>query len=680
MLRKIIFFSMLNLVYTHGSFKGKTGNTAFQNALKKLNIDATPLVPETDYNTYELPDMLPRSIIREDYDDVPILIEEKNNIYRREDLNITEIADIFMTENYPNLEYIITDILNFPESNFASVHMAQSINNTPILNTAININVDKITGNIISTGVSIWDDIIPTSNAISDGPPVDLKEAIVIVNNELELVEEPLNIENLQVQKHDNLDNYFKVTGVPFSKDGTLSARKLYTAVSENEAERIWELTVEIDIDLMVICVSIDTKTIVQIQDLTNHATYRVVPINMPNIGNSARVTYIDPYLKEYSPLGWHANDEKKFTDTRGNNCLVVENSDGDDIFNYNKPISGGNNLKFEFAFSTSKKTVEENQPAAASNVFYIVNLLHDIFYKLGFTEGYGNFQYSNFSGEGKDKDPVIVVISDRKTSNNAQMFVDVDGVSPVLRLYPFQKSDNIERDPAFDNQIIIHEFTHGVSNRLTGGPSTITCLTKEESNALNEGFSDFFANALQLKSNKNRNTPINLFEYVMKNAREYPITSDMDINPLMYSDLTHTTGDEDFVYTGCEVWSVMLHEVFWNVLDNFRKNENFFMKNQQNLEYVPSNFIVMKIIVDGMKLQPCNPTFISARDSILAAAENYYNDTKFKCLFWIGFAKRGLGTNAKEKSKVKISSHHYTYTYTNDRTIPKECKPYKNF
>ena len=70
-----------------------------------------------------------------------------------------------------------------------------------------------------------------------------------------------------------------------------------------------------------------------QIQNLTNHATYRVVPINMPNIGNSARVTYIDPYLKEYSPLGWHANYEEKYTDTRGNNCIVIENSDGDDKF-----------------------------------------------------------------------------------------------------------------------------------------------------------------------------------------------------------------------------------------------------------------------------------------------------------------------------------------------------------
>jgi len=674
MLKKVILLSMLSMVYTHTTFGRNNGNTVFQKALKKLNIDTTPLVPDTDYNTYELPNLQPRSILKEAYDDEPILIEEKNIIYKRNSINITEIANKFMKENYPNLEYIVTDILNFPDTNFASIHMAQAINDIAILNTAININVDKITGKIISTGVSIWNNIIPSSNAVSDGPPISLKEAIVIANDELELIKEPINLDAIQIQRDEIIDNKFKVTGVPYAADGSLSARKLYTAVSENEAERIWELTVNIDIDLVILCVSIDSGTIVQIQDLTNHASYRVVPINMPNIGNSSRETYIDPFLREYSPLGWHNDDDETYTDTRGNNCIVVENSDGDDKFNDGKPVSGGIRLKFEFSYNADKKTVEENQKAAASNVFYIINLLHDIYYKLGFTEGYGNFQYTNFSGEGQGKDPVVVVVSDRKMTNNAQMIVDVDGIAPILRLYPFTKND-LERDPAFDNQIIIHEFTHGVSNRLTGGPSTISCLTKEESNALNEGFSDFFANALQFKTKNNRYTPVHLFEYVMENARKYPITSDMNVNPLKYSDLSHSKDDEDFVYNGCEIWSVMLHEVFWNVVDTYKKNENFFKKDQQRLNYAPSNFVVMKVIINGMKLQPCNPTFISARDAILAAVDSYINDNKFKCLFWVGFAKRGLGMWASEKS----TTNNY-FTYKNDYTIPEECEPYKNF
>jgi len=52
MLSKIILLSMLSMAYTHTTFGRNNGNTVFQNALKKLNIDTTPLVPDTDYNTY----------------------------------------------------------------------------------------------------------------------------------------------------------------------------------------------------------------------------------------------------------------------------------------------------------------------------------------------------------------------------------------------------------------------------------------------------------------------------------------------------------------------------------------------------------------------------------------------------------------------------------------------------
>ena len=35
--------------------------------------------------------------------------------------------------------------------------------------------------------------------------------------------------------------------------------------------------------------------------------------------------------------------------------------------------------------------------------------------------------------------------------------------------------------DGAFDNGIIAHEFAHGISTRLTGGPTNSGCLSNEE-------------------------------------------------------------------------------------------------------------------------------------------------------------------------------------------------------
>lgn len=52
----------------------------------------------------------------------------------------------------------------------------------------------------------------------------------------------------------------------------------------------------------------------------------------------------------------------------------------------------------------------------------------------------------------------------------------------------------NPARDGALDNEIIIHEFTHGVSSRLTGGGNSSNCLETKEAKSLGEGWSDALA------------------------------------------------------------------------------------------------------------------------------------------------------------------------------------------
>ncbi len=46
--------------------------------------------------------------------------------------------------------------------------------------------------------------------------------------------------------------------------------------------------------------------------------------------------------------------------------------------------------------------------------------------------------------------------------------------------------------DGDLDNGIIIHEYGHGISNRLTGGPANVDCLDNQEQGG--EGWSDFYA------------------------------------------------------------------------------------------------------------------------------------------------------------------------------------------
>ena len=49
-------------------------------------------------------------------------------------------------------------------------------------------------------------------------------------------------------------------------------------------------------------------------------------------------------------------------------------------------------------------------------------------------------------------------------------------------------------RDGDFENTIIIHEASHGLSIRLTGGPSNSNCLGFGEAGGMGEGWGDMIA------------------------------------------------------------------------------------------------------------------------------------------------------------------------------------------
>ena len=65
------------------------------------------------------------------------------------------------------------------------------------------------------------------------------------------------------------------------------------------------------------------------------------------------------------------------------------------------------------------------------------------------------------------------------------------DGSRPRMQMYLWS-APTPDRDGDFDNGIIIHEYGHGISNRLVGGPSNTSCLTNRQQPG--EGLSDWWA------------------------------------------------------------------------------------------------------------------------------------------------------------------------------------------
>ncbi|KAH6581673.1 hypothetical protein BASA60_002335 [Batrachochytrium salamandrivorans] len=66
----------------------------------------------------------------------------------------------------------------------------------------------------------------------------------------------------------------------------------------------------------------------------------------------------------------------------------------------------------------------------------------------------------------------------------------------------------------------MIHELTHGLSSRLTGGAQTKMCMTETESRGLGEGYSDMVALIFTTKPEDTRNTIKVIAEYVEGDQR----------------------------------------------------------------------------------------------------------------------------------------------------------------
>jgi extracellular elastinolytic metalloproteinase len=210
------------------------------------------------------------------------------------------------------------------------------------------------------------------------------------------------------------------------------------------------------------------------------------------------------------------------------------------------------------------------------------------------------------------------------------------------LSIYTTSAVKPAEVDGDFDNGIIIHEYMHGISNRLTGGRLNTSCLTNAEQGG--EGWSDFLALALTARPSDRGTTIRGVGTYAARQPiagtgiRSTPYTTNQAISTQTYDDLilnpeVHGLG---------EIWCAALWDVYWAMCDQYGWDANW-----KNL--TSGNGRTIRLVMDAMKIQPCNPGLLDARDAILAA--DRANGGANQCLIWDAFARRGMGYNAKQGS-----------------------------
>lgn len=363
------------------------------------------------------------------------------------------------------------------------------------------------------------------------------------------------------------------------------------------------------------------------------------LPIESPNHGTRSMVT--NPENLIASPYGWHdvdGNPGAEYTYTRGNNAEAYDDSYNLDSPNGHHAYSPGGNLIFDFPLSTTYSSSNRSIDAAITNLFYWTNIMHDISYQYGFDEASGNFQQNNYGKGGLGNDPVNAEAQDGSGTCNANFGTGPDGQRPRMQMYVCNS-----RDGDFDNLVILHEYGHGISVRLTGGANNAACLYNDEQ--MGEGWSDFFGLMLTMKPGDVGTDARGIGTWLFGEGpngpgiRNYRYSTDFAINPHTYDDIKSGWSPHDLG----EVWATMLWEMTWEIMAT-----NPFDPDLYN--GTGGNNVALSLVIEALKLQPCSPGFIDGRDAILAADQALYGGAHI-CAIWEAFARRGLGYSASQGS-----------------------------
>jgi hypothetical protein len=544
---------------------------------------------------------------------------------------------------------------------------------------------------------------------------------------------------------------------------------------------------------------------------IVNDATYRVIPFpaESPIHPGGAPALVTNPWTNapgNATTLKWHSNGTSDYNITRGNNVWAKEDRAGNNS-NSGLPATSTTSpdpLTFDFVpnfnVPPTQTSPVQNQQFNITNLFYWINIFHDVTYLYGFDEPAGNFQANNLGRGGAGNDWVYGDAQDGSGMNNANFSTPADGgsgrmqmflwsavprltvnspatiagqyaavegamstnnllanVGPVTGQVVYYNDDpagnthyacnppansvagkiamidrgfggtvctatvpftvkvknaqdagaiavivvnNVPGDPItmggtdntiiipavmisqsdgaiiaaqlannvnvtlapgvqldgdVDNGIIVHEYGHGLSNRLTGGPAAAGCLGNAEQ--MGEGWSDYYAlmftqNWITSNLNTGFNSPRGIGCYAIgqgpngSGIRTQKYCTDFNVNNKVYATTIPTSPHDRG-----EIWCAILWDMTWNII----QQTGTITPNIYDVNGTGGNIIALKLVTEGMKLQPCSPGFVTGRNAILQADENLFGG-QYKCAIWEAFRRRGVGYNASQGSSASVT------------------------
>ena len=423
------------------------------------------------------------------------------------------------------------------------------------------------------------------------------------------------------------------------TRSGSVAAYKVYFLKSPHDA---WEVIVDGTTGRVLYRTSV-----VQHEEDPQGTVYD----NYPGAarGGTARQQYFGPNAQ--SPKGWVDLTGATGTGvtTLGNNADTYANWSNfiGPVDSAPRPVSPQGSFSYVFKDAWQQKegatvppSYAEDLDPAATNLFYQHNRIHDDYYALGFTETGGNFQVDNGGKGGLGGDPIKGLVQAGAASggsptytgrDNAYMLTLDDGIPPWSGMFLWEPiNDAFEgphRDGSFDMSVIQHEYSHGLSNRYVAGGGA---LGSHQAGSMGEGWGDWYALNHAHKTGLETTRAV-VGAYATGNEVRGIRNYDYNKNPNTFGDMGYDlTGPE--VHADGEIWTATL----WDLHKALVAKHGLAKGGE----------VAARLVTDGMPLTAPDPSFLDARDGILAADLDRYHGENTE-LIWSVFAKRGAGATA---------------------------------
>lgn len=738
-------------------------------------------------------------------------------------------------------DWVIESEASSTSTNINNYYIKQRYLGTEIYGAVSNVWVKK--NEVINVGDRFVSNVAQKINAVN--PSISVLEALTFAKSHLQIT----NVSSHQILEQSG-SKKFKISNG--NLEDPITAALVYHQTEDNKLILAWDLTIDIvghqhmwsvrinalngqmlDKHDMVISCNFGerphTHTLSKNDLLVNYynsffksesssmletqsGSYRVYPYTVESPRHGARQLVTNPHDVVASPYGWHDTNGvtgAEHTFTRGNNVNAVDDTDSNNAGG--TTANGGSALLFDFPYDGDSAQPSTYLNASITNLFYMNNIMHDVWYKYGFNELNGNFQQNNygrggtvsFIGDAVQADAQDGATITPQNLNNANFSTPADGTRPRMQMYLWNvpsaitpltinspadiagakagvdnafspghvaipiapaaiqtdlvlyddgtpdigMTDNadgcspavnaaaingkivvirrsvaevsggtpcafaekvknaqnagavgvvivnnvagnismsgadatitipaicvaqtvgepiiekikiatvngklqlasapyVNGDGDFDNGIIAHEYGHGISGRLTGGPSNAGCLSNAEQ--MGEGWSDWFAMMVLIKPTDNGATPRPIGTYASNEPtngpgiRRFPYSTDMSVNPLTFDD----SNIADLPHDRGEFMATVLWDLTWAYVAKYGISADIYNGTAGNNK-------VMRLVIDALKLQPCGPSTVDFRNALVAADQATTGGQDF-CLITEVFRRRGVGLNASSGS-----------------------------